>query len=65
MPSRHKAPYCQGKIRYSQDEIKNMPKGMKCPHCGITIYNTDVCDTVQLGELVSLIKARGSKINIF
>jgi transcription initiation factor IIE alpha subunit len=65
MPSRHKVPYCQGKIKYSQDDIKNMHEEFRCPCCGVVITNMDVADTLQLVDCVSLIKASGSKLNIF
>lgn len=64
MPSRHKVSYCQGKNKYSQDEIKNLGS-IVCPCCGIEITNKDVADTIQLVDCISLIKASGSKLNIF
>lgn len=63
--SYHVAPFCWGKLRYSQDDIKNMGS-MTCPHCKIKITCQDVTDPVQLVDLISLIRASGSKqTNLF
>lgn len=62
MPSFHCAPYCWGKLKYSRDEILNM-RSIKCPHCKLSITAQDVTDPVQLVDLISLIKAAGSKQN--
>jgi len=53
MPSVHIAPYCCGKVKQSQDELKHNP--LKCPNCGIFISNEDVRDCVELQDCVSLI----------
>ena len=53
MPSVHIAPYCCGKVKQSQDELKHDPR--KCPHCGVVISNLDVADCVGLQDCISLI----------
>lgn len=62
MPSFHSRPWCWGKLKYTQDDIKNIGT-IKCPHCKIEITVKDVADVVQLVDLISLIKASGSKQN--
>jgi hypothetical protein len=62
MPSFHAKPYCWCKLKYSQDELKNMGT-IKCPGCKLEITAQDVCEPVQFVDLISLIKAAGSKQN--
>ena len=62
MPSFHAKPYCWRKLKYSQDELKNMGP-IRCPGCGSTITSGDVAEPIQLVDLISLIKAAGSKQN--
>jgi hypothetical protein len=65
MSSFHKVPYCWGKLKYTQDDIHNLGS-IICPHCKITITNQDVVDSLLLVDLISLIKAAGSKqTNLF
>ena len=62
MASWHSVPYCWRKLKYSQDELKNMGP-IRCPGCGSTITSANVSEPVQLVDLISLIKAAGSKQN--
>ncbi len=58
----HKSPYCWTRLRQTQDDLKNIGS-IRCPGCGQIITAQDVTDPVQLVDLISLIKAAGSKQN--
>jgi hypothetical protein len=62
VPSIHYVPYCQTKNKFSQDQIHNMPNGLKCPGCGLIVTNEDVIDCTPLQYLVSIVRSRGSKM---
>ena len=78
MPSRHAKPFCWAKNKFSQDDISKvvdnqiryMEKGrgyvqlgIECPGCKLHITNEDVTDTVELQRLVSIFRARGSRLH--